>query len=252
MALTVDNTADSLAASSAGGAGVSSVSNVAGVLSAFSSASSTIKNAWDKSGASTYLSSAQQNLPQGAQDTLSLAKSRIFNRSNLRSPTVFFGIGEDTPYYIEKVPSLITARVTHNVSFFYLNYICVTVLLFALTLLISPSAIIGIGLLGMAWLALIRATSEGSVRVKGITITQKQATIAMTILSILVLIWLLNHIFWMTIGTSGFLCGVHCLLRDASMHKDESDRVVMQGDLSLETEEDSEARFLNDNTSSMA
>lgn len=39
--------------------------------------------------------------------------------------------------------------------------------LFALTLLISPSAIIGIGLLGFAWLGLIRATAEGSIVVKG-------------------------------------------------------------------------------------
>ncbi len=68
----------------------------------------------------------------------------------------------------------------------------------------------------------------------------------MSILSVIVLIWLLNHIFWMTIGTSGFLCGVHCLLRDASMHKDESDRVVMRGDLSLdEVADDDEAQFLN-------
>jgi hypothetical protein len=96
-----------------------------------------------------------------------LAKTRIFNRQNLRSPTIFFGIGEEQPYYIEKVPSLITARVTHNVSFFSLNYVAVTVVLFALTLLISPSAIIGIGLLGFAWLGLIRATAEGSIIVKG-------------------------------------------------------------------------------------
>jgi len=93
-----------------------------------------------------------------------------------------------------------------------------------------------------------------SVHQTGITITQKQATIAMSGISVLVLIWLLNHIFWMTIGTSGFICGVHCLLRDASMHKDESDRVIMQGDLSLDDDDDgmigmeSEARFLNDNT----
>jgi len=38
------------------------------------------------------------------------------------------------------------------------------------------------------------------------------------------------------------------------MHKDESDRVIMQGDLSLDDDDDgmigmeSEARFLNDNT----
>ena len=75
----------------------------------------------------------------------------------------------------------------------------------------------------------------------GITITQKQASIGMGGLSVLILIWLLSHIFWMALGTSGFLCGVHCLLRDASMHKDEEDKVVMQGDLSL----DEESTFLN-------
>jgi hypothetical protein len=45
----------------------------------------------------------------------------------------------------------------------------VTVVLFGLTLLISPSAIIGIGLLGFAWLGLIRATAEGSIVVKGMS-----------------------------------------------------------------------------------
>ena len=39
--------------------------------------------------------------------------------------------------------------------------------LFCLTLLISPSAIIGMGLLGFAWVGLLRATSEGSMEVKG-------------------------------------------------------------------------------------
>jgi len=75
----------------------------------------------------------------------------------------------------------------------------------------------------------------------GVTITQKQASIGMSGLSVIVLIWLLSHIFWMALATSGFLCGVHCLFRDASMHKDEEDKVVMQGDLSL----DEEATFLN-------
>lgn len=58
----------------------------------------------------------------------------------------------------------------------------------------------------------------------------------------LALIWLLSHIFWWTLCTSGFLCGVHMLLRDASMHKDEEDKVEMQGDLSISEE----ATFLND------
>ncbi|KAL7466491.1 hypothetical protein ACHAXS_006789, partial [Conticribra weissflogii] len=201
------------------------------------------KNAWESSGGSTALSNIQANLPQGTQDYISDAKSKIFNRKQLRSPTVFFGIGEEKPFYFERVPSLITERLKHNISFFYLNYILITGILFCLTLLISPSAIIGIGLLGFAWMAVIRATADGSMQVKGITITQKQASIAMAGLSVLVLIWLLSHIFWWTLSTSGFLTGVHCLLRDASMHKDEEDKVVMQGDLSLNEEESS---FLND------
>jgi len=79
----------------------------------------------------------------------------------------------------------------------------------------------------------------------GVTISQKQATIGMGLFSIFALLWLLSHIFWMALGTSGFLCGVHCLLRDASMHKDEADRVVMQGDLTL----DEESSFLNNSAS---
>lgn len=125
------------------------------------------KNAWENSGAKDALANAQSNLPQGTQDTLTLAKQRIFNRQNLRSPTVFFGIGEEQPFYVEKVPSLLTERLRHNLKFFYLNYAAVTMFLFCLTLLISPSAIIGMGLLGFAWMAVIRATSEGSMQVKG-------------------------------------------------------------------------------------
>lgn len=227
------------------------------------------KNAWDSSGGSQALGSIQSSLPQGTKDYIADAQNKVFNRKNLRSPTVFFGLGEEKPFYLERVPSLITERVKHNLSFFYLNYVLLTALLFCLTLLISPSAIIGIGLLGFAWMAVIRATAEGSVQIKGesnkfffitsihnssifshplftylpagITITQKQATIAMGAFSVMVLIWLLAHIFWWTVSTSGFLTGVHCLLRDASMHKDEEDRVEMQGDLSL----DEESTFLN-------
>jgi hypothetical protein len=221
---------------------------------------------WDKSGGSQALNNLQSSLPQGTRDYIADAQNKVFNRRNIRSPTVFFGFGEEKPFYVERVPSLVTERVKHNLSFFYINYALLTAVLFCLTLLISPSAIIGIGLLGFAWMAVIRATAEGSVEIKGeankvsfflflsfylmplftsifpgITVTQKQASIAMSGFSVIVLIWLLAHIFWWTLSTSGFLTGVHCLLRDASMHKDDEDKVVMQGDLSL----DEEASFLN-------
>ncbi|KAL3796420.1 hypothetical protein HJC23_004217 [Cyclotella cryptica] len=218
-----------------------STGGIAGALSALSSASTTVKNAWESSGGNDVLSTVQSSIPQGTKDYIAGAKSKIFNRQHLRSPTVFFGIGEEKPFYLERVPSLLTERLRHNFSFFYLNYILITAVLFCLTMITSPTAIIGIGLLGFAWMAVIRATSEGSVQVKGITITQKQASIGMGAFTALALIWLLAHIFWWTLSTSGFLTGMHMLLRDASMHKDEEDKVEMQGDLSL----NEEASFLN-------
>jgi len=140
-------------------------------------------------------------------------------------------MGEEKPFYLESSPSLIVARLQHNMGFFYLNYFVITATLFVLTLLISPSAIIGIGLLAAAWFVLIRSTQNGSLTIKGITISQKNATIAMTLISLLVLIRLLSYVFWLSLASSGFLCGLHAFFRDASMHKDESDKVVMTGDM---------------------
>ena len=72
----------------------------------------------------------------------------------------------------------------------------------------------------------------------GITVTQKQAMLGMSVISAIVLIYLLSHIFWWTMFTSGFLVGSHAALRDASMHKDEEDKVDMVGDLTLDEEQD--------------
>jgi hypothetical protein len=58
-------------------------------------------------------------------------------------------------------------RIRLNLSLFYLNYMLLTAVLFVLTLLISPSAIIGIGLLGLAWMYIIKSTQSGSMQVYG-------------------------------------------------------------------------------------
>jgi len=124
-----------------------------------------------------------------------------------------------------------------------------TAVLFVLTLVISPGAIIGIGLLGLAWASVLRATSEGSTTLYGLTITQKQASIAMAVVSGFVLIHVLSHVFWWTLGSSGCIVGVHAFLRDASMHKDEEDKIEMTGDVELNAGED--ASFLNPQSNSV-
>jgi len=80
---------------------------------------------------------------------------------------VYFGIGEERPFYVEKTPSLLVERLRHNVTFFYLNYMLLTAVLFCLTLLISPSAIIGIALLAAAWMYVIKASQSGSLSIGG-------------------------------------------------------------------------------------
>lgn len=64
----------------------------------------------------------------------------------------------------------------------------------------------------------------------------------MAIISVIVLLYLLSNVFWYTLFSSGFLSGFHMLLRDASMHKDEADKVQMLGDLDLAAED---SAFLN-------
>ena len=80
--------------------------------------------------------------------------------------------------------------------------------------------------------------------------SQKNATMVMTALSCLWLFYLLSHVFWYTVSTSGFLVSIHALFRDASMHKDEEDKVEMSGDLSLDNNVElgdlgEDAAFLN-------
>jgi hypothetical protein len=59
-----------------------------------------------------------------------------------------------------------------NVNFFFLNYMLLTAVLFGLTLLVSPGAIIGLGLLGLAWVAfamgLIRSLQIAGTKFKEI------------------------------------------------------------------------------------
>jgi hypothetical protein len=118
------------------------------------------KEKWSASGGSELLSSVSSQIPQETKSLFGDAQKKIFNRQHLRTPVVYFGIGEERPFYVEKT-------IKHNFSFFYMNYMLVAALLFVLTLLISPGAIIGIGLLGLAWAYVIKATQDGSTTIKG-------------------------------------------------------------------------------------
>lgn len=225
--------------------GTSATVSGVGALAAMGGMFATAKDSFNKSGGSEVLKNVSAQIPQGTKDLLSEAKSKFFSRDQLRSISVFFGIGEEKPFYVEKVPSLVMERLRHNLAFFYLNYTLLTAVLFCLTLVISPGAIIGIGLLGFAWLALIRSTSDGSLKVGPVSVTQKQATTGMAVASAFILFYLLRRVFWWTVGSSGCIVGIHCFLRDASMHKDMEDKIEMTGDIGISSSPEEEASFLN-------
>mmetsp|Transcript_585 Transcript_585/g.718 ORF Transcript_585/g.718 Transcript_585/m.718 type:complete len:241 (-) Transcript_585:197-919(-) len=233
----------SIDSSSSTNASTASVS--VGALAAMGGMLASAKDSFNKSGGTEVLSTVSASIPQGTKDLLNDAKTKFFSRDQLRSPYVFFGIGEEKPFYVEKVASLLAERIRHNLTFFYLNYTLLTAVLFCLTLVISPGAIIGIGLLGFAWLALIKSTAEGSLKIGPVSISQKQATSGMAVLSALILFYLLRRVFWWTVGSSGCIVGVHAFLRDASMHKDAEDKIEMTGDIGISSSPEEEAAFLN-------
>ena len=123
------------------------------------------KEKWDASGGNEAISRLSASFPQGTKDTLGSAAKNLFNKDHLRSLTVFFGIGEERAFYLEKSPSLLTARLRHNFVFFYLNYMVVFGILFVLTMITSITTMIGLVILGGAWLYVIRASSEGHLQI---------------------------------------------------------------------------------------
>mmetsp|Transcript_20879 Transcript_20879/g.43002 ORF Transcript_20879/g.43002 Transcript_20879/m.43002 type:complete len:226 (-) Transcript_20879:2003-2680(-) len=206
--------------------GNSGMSTLVGVMTS-------AKEKWDASGATEAMSNFSASIPDSTKDYISQTTGQLFSREKLRPVSVCFGIGEERAFYVEKNPSLLVARVKHNVQFFYLNYLLMLAVLFGLTLFVSPSAIIGIALLAGAWVYVIRASQSGSLKIGAFSISQTQATIGMGVISAFVLIWILSGVFWWALGSSGFLTILHAGLRDASMHQDGEDQVTMVGEVPL-------------------
>lgn len=177
------------------------------------------------------MSKFSASIPDSTKDYISQTTGQLFSRERMRPISVCFGIGEERAFYVEKTPSLLVARIKHNVQYFYLNYLLMLAVLFGLTLFVTPSAIIGIALLAVAWVYVIRSSQSGALKVGSFAISQSQASIGMGVVSAFVLIWILSGVFWWALGSSGFLTIVHAALRDASMHQDGEDQVTMVGEV---------------------
>lgn len=215
-------------------------------LSTFAGVVNSAKDKWNSSGANEAVSKFSASIPDSTKDYISQTTGQMFSRERLRTISVCFGIGEERPFYIEKNPSLLIARIKQNVQFFYLNYLFMAAIFFVLTLFVTPSAIIGIALLGAAWAYVIKTTQAGSLKIGSFAISQTQATIVMGVISAFVMIWILSGVFWWALFSSGFLMITHASFRDASMHQDGDDQVAMMGEVATTSSAGEQASFLGE------
>mmetsp|Transcript_48485 Transcript_48485/g.58698 ORF Transcript_48485/g.58698 Transcript_48485/m.58698 type:complete len:183 (-) Transcript_48485:181-729(-) len=150
-------------------------------------------------------------------------QKKLFSADKVRSFSIYFGIGDQRPYFVETNGPLIGARIKHNMSFFYLNYLAQSGFFFALSILFSPGSLLEIGILALVWIVLMRLTVDGVLNLGCFTVTRKVVSVGMTALSAIVLLYVLANVFWWALSTSIFFMMVHAVLRDASKYKDTSD-----------------------------
>eukprot|EP00540_Astrosyne_radiata_P010887 CAMPEP_0116837098 /NCGR_PEP_ID=MMETSP0418-20121206/8465_1 /TAXON_ID=1158023 /ORGANISM="Astrosyne radiata, Strain 13vi08-1A" /LENGTH=218 /DNA_ID=CAMNT_0004466945 /DNA_START=6 /DNA_END=662 /DNA_ORIENTATION=- len=173
------------------------------------------------------------NVDKDTRDYIDNARQQFFNKENLRSFSVFFGIGEENAWSLECCsPAVLLGRLQHNLKFFYLNYMIVFAILFVSTVVTSFKTLIGVIVLAVVWFIVNIAIPQDGLKMGGCVLSQKNATIALTIISAIVLFYLLSHVFWLAGGSASFLVLLHASLRDASIYQHQQEQVEMSGNLS--------------------
>lgn len=151
--------------------------------------------------------------------------ARIFSRENLRGVGEFLGTGEQQAFSLLLNPTALLDRIRCNCTYFYLNYVGMTALLFVLNVFFSPSAWIGMLLLGVMWVAVVNNVKDEN--------QLKMATGGMTLFSAFALWYLLGGHFKWTCYLSGGLSCAHALFRNAANLQNQqtyTDPMIMQTD----------------------
>jgi len=93
-------------------------------------------------------------------DGLSSSATRLFGREHLRGMSEVVGTGEDNAFGCVLSPPTLLERLRYNFTYFYLNYMVLTAVLFALNIVFRPSAWIGIGFLAVAWIGMTNSIQD--------------------------------------------------------------------------------------------
>jgi len=137
----------------------------------------------------------------------------FFNPADLRSFQVFCGEGEERPFYIKREFSHIQARATHNLKYFYLNYLVIAAFIFGVALVLSSAAMV-LFLLSGAWTLALKLTQDGPMTLHGAVITQQMVLVVLGICTLFILSEVLAKLMSTTVFFSVFVISSHALLRD--------------------------------------
>ncbi|CAB9525742.1 expressed unknown protein [Seminavis robusta] len=104
-------------------------------------------------------------------------------------------------------PALLVPRIQTNFAIFYVNYFRLTVYFVLSALLISPSAILGVGSLAILWWPVIQCNKHDEQKLK-------RGVVVAVLVSCFVLFYLLQRVFWWIVWTATTVILVHASLRD--------------------------------------
>lgn len=160
-------------------------------------------------------------IPDEAKSYMRQAKEKILDSDKLRSFSDFFGFGEQGAFNVVLNPTVLCPRIKDNIVFFYLNYILLAAVIFLITLLatmINPSTIAMFICLAVAWFIVMKATAEDK-KFGPITITRKNATFLMMIISGIVAFFVVKDIFFITLGSGSAFSLIHAIFRNGTKEK---------------------------------
>ena len=82
----------------------------------------------------------------------------------------------------------------------------------------SPQTLVILAVLAVVWYVVLKATEDG-FKVLGCTITRKETSAIMMIISGVIAFYFFQSVFWVSLGSSSVLAFLHALTRDAVEHQ---------------------------------
>lgn len=165
------------------------------------------------------LNKASAAVPQETKDLLRNAKNRVLDNDKLRSFSSFVGKGEQSAFSLTVQPGILCPRLKKNILYFYLNYILIAAIVMVITLLatmLNPKTIIIVAVLLLAWFFVLQSTADGGMKLGSSTVSRKNATSVMMVITAIVLFFVVKGVFFVTLTSASVIALIHALLRDSS------------------------------------